>query len=180
LAGKSLLSKGEEMHDLAKTAKLCLACGFCCQGLISGRAALQSDEIARAVKYGLPYFTIQKCDYGFSLPCRLYQNGRCQIYSNRPRACRRYECRLQKRLAAGDIELEKCLAIVDQANDLKDSINRKISNSKNTRNFRQVVNRLLDLNCRNPMTFEESAGDILKEIDSFFGVLQQHFEHRAV
>jgi len=57
---------------------------FLLPGLIFGRAALRFDELATAVEYGLPYFAIGKCDYGFALPCHLYQNGRCLIYSNRP------------------------------------------------------------------------------------------------
>jgi hypothetical protein len=58
-----MLSQEEQMQDL-DTTKLCLSCGFCCQGLIFGRAALRSDELATAVQYGLPYFTISKRDYG--------------------------------------------------------------------------------------------------------------------
>lgn len=173
-------SQEEQIHDLAKTTKLCLSCGFCCQGLIFGRAALRSDELAVAVEYGLPYFAIGKCDYGFALPCHLYQNGRCLIYSNRPHACRRYRCHLLKRLATGEICLENGLLIVDQANRLKDSINEKIANFENGRNFRQSVNIFLDLYCKNPMAFGGSGDKILREVESFYAMLHQYFEQRAV
>jgi Fe-S-cluster containining protein len=173
-------SQEEQIHDLAKTTNLCLSCGFCCQGLIFGRAALRSDELAVAVEYGLPYFAIDKCDYGFVLPCHLYQNGRCLIYSNRPHACRRYRCHLLKRLATGEICLENGLLIVDQANRLKDSINEKIANFENGRNFRQSVNIFLDLYCKNPMAFGGSGDKILREVESFYAMLHQYFEQRAV
>ena len=92
------------------------------------------------MQYGLPYFTIVKRDYGFGLPCHLYQNGRCLIYSNSPHACRRYRCHLLKRLATGEINLQNGLLIVDHAKGLKDSIDKKIANFENSRNFRQKVN----------------------------------------
>jgi len=172
-------SQEEQMQDL-ETTKLCLSCGFCCQGLIFGRAALRSDELATAVQYGLPYFTIIKRNYGFTLPCHSYQNGRCLIYSNRPHACRRYRCHLLKRLATGEINLQNGLLIVDHAKGLKDSIDKKIANFENGRNFRQKVNNFLDLYCRNPAAFGVSGDEILKEVKSFYAILHQYFEQRVV
>ncbi len=165
-------------HIEPKASELCLYCGLCCRGVIFNRAALEPDEIKPAKNYGLHYFTANKGEYAFRLPCHLYQNNRCSIYSNRLSACKRYRCNLLKRLINGDIDLEESKLIVFQVKSLMNSINRQMSNVEPSGDFRQRIVKFLDMQCRNPMVCRDPSA-LLKDIESFYIILHRYIEERA-
>jgi hypothetical protein len=75
-------------------ATLCKACGLCCDGSLFGRVPLEPDEIAAARKNRLP---IVREGNAFEQPCSAYVHNTCKSYDARPRACRRFTCRLYAR-----------------------------------------------------------------------------------
>lgn len=102
------------MH-LSESARLCLACGMCCNRAINQFTKVQPQEVELLQEQGLP---VQPRPEGFFLsqPCAALQADlRCQIYSLRPIACRTYECKLYKKYAAGMLPLEDALKIVCKA-----------------------------------------------------------------
>lgn len=168
----------ENGHFELKGAELCLSCGLCCKGVIFNRAALKPDEIGLAKDCGLDYFPAGEGKFAFRLPCHLYQNSKCSIYLNRPDACKRYRCDLLKRLISGDIDFEESKLIVFQVKSLMDSINKQMINVEPSGDFRQRVVKFLDLQSRNSMIYKDSNA-LLKNIESFYVILQGHIERRA-
>ncbi len=165
-------------HTELKGFELCLYCGLCCTGAIFDRAALKSDEIRFAKDHGLQYFTTGNREFAFHLPCHLYLNNKCSIYSNRPNACKRYRCDLLKRLMNGDLYLEDGKLIVFRVKSLMNSIDKQTSNVEPSADFRQRVIKFLDLNSRNPMSFRDPVS-LLKDIESFYIILHRYIEKRA-
>jgi hypothetical protein len=95
----------------AGAERLCLACGFCCNGTLHTNTVLQIDEVDRAREVGLTV-EIVGAKLAFKQPCPMFQEDHCVIYAQRPHVCRRYECALLKRYLAGEITLERALKVV--------------------------------------------------------------------
>jgi hypothetical protein len=77
----------------AELATLCRSCGLCCDGSLFGRVMLERGEIAP--KRLLRVFGDGR---GFDQPCNALTSERsCAVYEERPRACRRFVCRLHDR-----------------------------------------------------------------------------------
>jgi Fe-S-cluster containining protein len=102
------------MPEPPDAAALCLACGFCCDGVLHSYTVVQGDEVARMTAMGLAVEAIQG-KQGFSQPCPLLQAGRCTAYGQRPLTCRAYQCSLLRRYLAGEIALEKCSRVIQTA-----------------------------------------------------------------
>jgi hypothetical protein len=82
-------------------AILCQSCGLCCDGSLFGRVDLAPEEVEPARRRGLRVFHDAR---GFEQPCAALASAgpgpgyrRCSIYDERPRACRRFVCRLYDR-----------------------------------------------------------------------------------
>jgi Fe-S-cluster containining protein len=109
----------------ADLALLCQSCGLCCDGSLFGRVDLEPDEIEPARKHRLRIVGSGKA---FEQPCAaLAKSGegtgerRCSIYGERPRACRRFTCRLydrQRREAHEGGALEARLQVVRRVHSL--------------------------------------------------------------
>jgi len=93
---------------------LCLACGLCCDGNLFTQVPLRGDEIDRVRRRGLP---ILERPQGAVLQqrCAALDGCRCEIYDDRPAACRGYRCMLLTSLGEGEVSLAEALVIVGQA-----------------------------------------------------------------
>lgn len=84
---------------------LCLECGLCCNGVIFANVQLQpGDNAARLKSLGLTLISNRNSKIGvqkFKQPCTAFDGCRCQIYSERPKYCRQFECLLLKSVKAG-------------------------------------------------------------------------------
>jgi len=93
---------------------LCLACGLCCDGTLFTQVPLRSDELGRVRRRGLP---ILERPQGAALQqrCAALAGCRCEIYDDRPAACRSYRCMLLTALGEGEVSLAEALVVVGQA-----------------------------------------------------------------
>ncbi len=99
-------------------SSLCLSCGLCCQGVLHTHALLKPAEIESARALGLTVETIRS-GLGFRLPCPLYQDQRCSIYTAaRPHTCGAYQCALLKKYAAGALTYEQSAQRIQRAREL--------------------------------------------------------------
>jgi Fe-S-cluster containining protein len=77
---------------------LCRSCGLCCDGSLFGCVTLEPDELRDARKNRLKVLQRGK---GFEQPCSalstLDDGCACSVYSDRPRSCRAFTCRLYDR-----------------------------------------------------------------------------------
>lgn len=97
---------------------LCTACGLCCTGALHDRAVLDEDEVDGARALGLPVQLPQDLKAGFRLPCPKLDGTFCTIYTERPRVCARYACRLLQEVRGGERSLAGALPLVAEARRL--------------------------------------------------------------
>jgi Fe-S-cluster containining protein len=96
---------------------LCLACGFCCNGVLHAYAVVKPSKIESVRGLGLTVETFGD-NLGFRQPCPLYREGRCSDYPNRPSTCKTYRCALLKKYLAGEITCELGVQIIQRAEEL--------------------------------------------------------------
>lgn len=70
---------------------------MCCDGSLFDRVPLEADELEPARRHRL---RVLPSGNAFEQPCAALDAGRCAVYEERPRACRRFRCRLYAREGA--------------------------------------------------------------------------------
>jgi len=103
--------------DMQEGSELCLACGICCRGILHTHAVIEPDEIDQVQAFGL---TAKKWGdvLGFPLPCPLFAENFCPVYTNRLSPCREYRCALLKKYEKNDTSLDQALLIVHITKEL--------------------------------------------------------------
>lgn len=104
---------------MAASESLCLKCGFCCDGTLFRKVPTLPDETERLRRRHLPLATDGA---GFAQPCQAYRAARCDVYEDRPTACRDFRCRLLERYAAGEASEGECLSVIREVRALAESI----------------------------------------------------------
>jgi len=108
--------------------QLCLACGLCCDGtLFDGVQLEKSDSAQRLQSLGLPVVVFRGKDpiSRFSQPCAaLCRDRKCQVYADRPKQCRIFECGVYKQAQAGTIDADTALRLVKKTRRLADRARR--------------------------------------------------------
>jgi len=100
--------------------QLCLECGFCCNGVIFADVKLQrGDDAASLTSLG-----IRISGGRFRQPCSAWKDCRCQIYSDRPKYCRQFECLLLQSLRGGEVEYPAALETVRVAQNKANEVRR--------------------------------------------------------
>lgn len=94
--------------------KICISCGFCCDGTLFTRASLQAGERgSMPAKIEQNYLRINDKEY-FVLPCQ-YFNGKCSIYiEKKAYVCSAYRCQMLKDFAEYRVTQEQALEIVNK------------------------------------------------------------------
>src|ERR1041385_9245230 len=112
------LSKSRAVNS-SDANSLCLECGLCCNGVIFADGQLQpEDNAARLRELGLKFTATQNSKLktqNFLQPCAAFGGCRCNIYSERPKYCRQFECLLLKNVKAGNIETVAARQIIRTA-----------------------------------------------------------------
>lgn len=100
---------------------------MCCNGVIFADVKLQSgDDPKKLRKLGMRLVSKGVLGGGqtsrshlpmFRQPCAVFQDGRCQIYGDRPRYCREFECLLLKNVLAGRISKDRALVLIAELRD---------------------------------------------------------------
>ncbi len=96
-------------------SELCLACGLCCDGSLFGRVPLAPEEVGVARKNRL---RVLANDRAMEQPCAALRDRACDVYAERPSACRAFECRLYARHRREGGPLEPRLAAVRRVREL--------------------------------------------------------------
>ena len=68
-------------------SELCLSCGLCCDGSLFQLVKLEPGEAQSGLR-------LVPAHDAFAQPCGCLTGTRCDIYDDRPAACRRFRCRL--------------------------------------------------------------------------------------
>ena len=95
---------------------LCTRCGLCCDGTLLGDVELTGPaEAARLELLGLDVDGDDADAELLSLPCAALCGTRCGIYTQRPRSCRTFECRLLQDTRRGIVSVDAALARIARA-----------------------------------------------------------------
>lgn len=97
---------------------LCTTCGLCCSGALFVRAPLKPEEVAWARSKRMLSVLGDGPEPSFGQPCVLLDGTRCAAYEERPAVCRRFECKLLKKVAAGELPLDAARAKVQRVQEL--------------------------------------------------------------
>lgn len=95
---------------------LCQSCGLCCDGSLFTRVPLGVSEKVPEAKLGV----VTNDSGGRHVPqrCAALSVTVCQVYAERPLACRRYECLLFGALREGEVSLPEAIEVVRRAQAL--------------------------------------------------------------
>lgn len=110
-------------------AKLCLACGMCCNGVLHPTARLAPQEISFADSLGMTT-SYTPGNAHFHLPCPCWQEERCSVYPLRPNVCHTYRCKLLRSLDRQTITLDVALEHLQQVQTLIQEIEAMIGDSR--------------------------------------------------
>ncbi len=95
---------------------LCGACGLCCDGTLFSRVPLGPRE--RVPEARLAVKVNDRGARHVPQRCAAYSGTGCQVYTERPLACRRYECLLLGAVRGGEVSPEAALGIIARARAL--------------------------------------------------------------
>ena len=96
-------------------AKLCPACGLCCNGVLFGDVELQrGDDAKRLTKLGVELFRKGR-KTAFAQPCACLEGGLCKIYTDRPKRCAAFDCGLLKRVQGEELSAAVALKKITEA-----------------------------------------------------------------
>jgi hypothetical protein len=107
-------------------SELCPACGLCCNGVLFGDVELQrGDGPKRLAELGMELFRkgSQKC---FTQPCACFDGKWCQIYAERPKRCRTFECKLLKQVQAGKATVPAALNSIAEARRRAEAVRKLV------------------------------------------------------
>jgi hypothetical protein len=122
--------------------KICITCGFCCDGTLFLHAHLNPGERGNLPeKIEQASFSEKDADY-FRLPCR-YFSAKCTIYDRkRADVCGSYRCQLLKDFAEGKISIDDALEVVRGAMVMRREIieeYRRLTGKSGDINFREIL-----------------------------------------
>lgn len=105
---------------------LCPACGLCCNGVLFADVELQRGaEADRLQALGVKLFA-KGGKRRFSQPCQCFDGKLCRIYADRPERCRTFECRLLKRVIAGELPADVSLKFIAAATRAANQVRRQV------------------------------------------------------
>ena len=109
-------------------ARLCAACGLCCNGVLFHTVQLKSGDSAKELAaLGLKLKRKQGHHYILQ-PCPAFKESCCSIYAARPTRCRLFECRQLQQVEAGEITeamaLEKIREVQRRVTEMDELLHR--------------------------------------------------------
>lgn len=122
-------------------ARLCAACGMCCNGVLFYSVRLQpSDSARRLEKLGLK---IKRRSDGLHMlqPCPAHTGSSCRVYESRPERCRLFVCRQVLRVEAGEIPEGKALDNIATALHLTARVKESLEKLGDSREHKALVTR---------------------------------------
>ena len=110
---------------MSDPTNICLACGLCCDGTLIGFVQLESEELA-PVKQLMDIE--QTGENGmFFLPCNELGCNGCNIYSQRPKACRNFECGVLKSVEKNELSFDKATEVIEVVKQKKIAIEKHVA-----------------------------------------------------
>lgn len=140
-------------------AKLCPACGLCCNGVLFGDVELQHGDDAKLLgKLGVELFRKGR-KTAFAQPCSCLVNGLCRIYADRPQRCATFDCGLLKRVQGGKTSPAAALKKIAEAKRRADEVLKLVRQLGNT-DESQPLNQRYSAVIAEPIDMSADEADI--------------------
>lgn len=122
-------------------ARLCGACGLCCNGVLFFSARLQaSDSIRTLSALGLKPKRKNR-EIHLLQPCPAHVDSCCTIYANRPARCRAFVCRQLQAVSDGTLSETEALATIRETLTLVDRVRNLFRRAGDTREHKAFAIR---------------------------------------
>ena len=128
------------MNKMNDSSNICLSCGLCCDGTLIGFVELGQEELPALRKI----MEIEESNgTGFFLhPCKKYCDG-CTIYSERPKNCDKFKCKLLNSVEQKELGFDSAVEVIKIVKQKKNAIEQKMAqlpfNLKSTSFYFQMV-----------------------------------------
>ena len=128
------------------SARLCAACGMCCDGVLFHSVALQFGDSSRQLaSIGLKLRRKKGVEF-FLQPCSAHREKEgwcsCLIYDRRPMRCRLFTCRQLQDVAAGKITESAALEKIQEARARVARVNGLIAQLGDSNTNRSLSHRV--------------------------------------
>lgn len=108
-----------------ESLNICLPCGICCNGTMIGFVQLEAEELP--VMRELMDITETNGEGFFLEPCKKLSTDGCTIYSQRPKHCDNFNCKLLKSLQQKEIEFDSAMEIINEVKQKRLSIEKQLA-----------------------------------------------------
>ena len=122
-------------------AKLCAACGMCCNGVLFYGTRLQSEDSIRSLTALGMKLKRKDGEMQFLQPCPAYKDSCCSIYEKRPQRCRTFVCKQLQALNSGKSTEAAAFAKVTDAKVLTDRVRDLFAKLGDTRENKAFARR---------------------------------------
>lgn len=96
-------------------ARLCSACGMCCNGVLFHGIAVQPADSIRALAARGLKAKRRDGELQFLQPCPAHEGNCCRIYADRPQRCRAFACRQLEGVFHGKILESEAMEKIQEA-----------------------------------------------------------------
>lgn len=161
-------------------AKLCPACGLCCNGVLFGDVELQRDDDAKPLgKLGVEFFRKGR-KTAFAQPCACLVNGLCRIYADRPKRCATFDCGLLKRVQGGKTTSTAALTKIAETKRRADEVLKLVRQLGNTdeslplnQRYAAVIAEPIDMSADEADI--ERRGELMMAVSKLVEMLERDF-----
>ncbi len=154
-------------------ARLCAACGMCCDGTLFHSVVLQPADSPRALAAHGLRVKRKRAESFFHQPCPAHGNGTCAIYPDRPTRCRAFDCRQLLQVATGETTEPEALATIQKARAQVTHVTNLIDQITETNPARNLAHRTANaLTTDHPTLAHTRLREANNELEKF---LEAHF-----
>jgi Fe-S-cluster containining protein len=172
--------KNPATNSAAAIAKLCPACGLCCNGVLFGDVELQRRDDAKLLaKLGVELFRKGR-KTAFAQPCACLVNGLCRIYADRPQRCAAFDCGLLQRVQREEITAAAALKTIATTKRRAEAVRQLVRQLGNTdeslplnQRYAAVISQPIDMSADEADI--EQRGELMMAVSKLVATLERDF-----
>ena len=161
-----------------ESENLCISCGLCCDGTLIGFVQLDREELS-PVKQLMDIE--QTGENGmFFLPCNELGCNGCNIYSQRPKACRNFECGVLKSVEKKELTFDKATEVIEVVKQKKVAIEKHVANlqielQSKSFHFKTLELKKLLRKDKSELSLSENHQELKLELEELEELLSKNF-----
>jgi hypothetical protein len=153
---------------------------MCCNGVLFGDVELRAgDDARRLASLGLDLFRKDR-HQAFAQPCSCFDGKFCNIYADRPKRCRTFECRLLQRTQAEELTTAEALKKIKLARKQVEAVRQLVRQLGHTdervplnRRYAEVMEQPIDLAADDQN--QKVRGQLMRAVEKLSQILERDF-----